>query len=168
VTVIVKIIAMPIFGRVLQRTSLRKVITISALGIAPIPLMWLVSDSFWWFLVINTYTGVAWAGFELGMLMALFDADDDAERTSIQVAFSALQAIGAAGASLIGGFILDAYGTDQRAYLAVFVVSSIARFVAVMLLVRRLPMLLVRLPFTVVTRAWTMAEDLIRPRRDVR
>lgn len=183
VIVIVKIIAMPFVGRLLHRTSLRHVITISALGIAPIPLLWLVSDSFWWFLVINTYSGIAWAGFELGMLMALFDADDDAERTTTQVAFSALQAIGAAGASVIGGIVLGAFGTDHTAYLAVFIVSSLARFIAVMLLVRRLPLLLVKLPFTMMSRApvslfhalrpvgrraWTLAEDLVRPRRNAR
>ncbi len=162
VIVVVKIIAMPLVGKALHRTSLRRVITVSALGIAPIPLLWLVSDSFWWFLAIQTYSGIAWAGFELGMLMALFDAEDDAERTATQVAFSALQAVGAAGASLIGGFVLGAFGTDHHAYLAVFIVSSVARFAAVMLLVRRLPMLLARLPFTVVTRAWTLAEDLLR------
>lgn len=165
VVVIVKIIAMPVFGRLLQSTSLRRVLTLSALGIAPIPLLWLVSDSFWWFLVLQTYSGIAWAGFELGMLMALFDGEDDAERTAMQVAFSALQALGTAGASIIGGAVLGAFGTDHDAYLAVFVVSSIARFAAVMLLVRQLPVLLARLPFTMISRAWTIAEDLIRPRR---
>ena len=165
VIVVVKIAAMPLVGRLLHRTSLRRVITLSAFAIAPIPLLWLVSDSFWWFLAIQMYSGIAWAGFELSMLMALFDADDDAERTTLQVMFSALQAIGAAGASVIGGVVLDSFGTDHRAYLAVFIVSSIARFAAVMLLVRRLPLLLARLPLTMVSRAWTMAEDLIRPRR---
>ncbi len=165
VIVVVKIIAMPLVGRVLQKTSLRSVITISALGIAPIPLLWLVSDSFAWFLAIQTYSGIAWAGFELGMLMALFDAEDDAERTTTQVAFSALQAIGAAGASVIGGVVLSHFGTNHGAYLAVFIVSSLARFAAVMFLVRRLPFLLARLPFTMMSRAWSLAEDLVRPRR---
>jgi len=165
VVVIVKIIAMPVFGRLLQTTSLRRVIKLSALGIAPIPLLWLVSDSFWWFLAIQTYSGIAWAGFELGMLMALFDGEDDAERTATQVAFSALQAIGTAGASLVGGAVLGVFGTDHDAYLTVFVVSSLARFAAVMLLVRQLPVLLAKFPLTMMTRAWTLAEDLIRPRR---
>jgi hypothetical protein len=153
--VIVKIVAMPVIGRILQRTSLRRVLTLSAFGIAPIPLFWLVSDSFWWFIAMQVYSGIAWAGFELGMLMALFDAEDDAERTTTQVAFSALQAIGTAGASLVGGALLGAFGANHHAYLSVFVVSSIARFCAVIVLVRRLPILLAKLPFTVFTRAWT-------------
>lgn len=155
--VVVKIAAMPYVGRLLQRVGLRRVLTLSALGIAPIPLLWLVSDSLWWFIVINGYSGIAWAGLEMSMLMALFDADDDAERTTMQVAFSALQAIGAAGASVLGGVVLGAFGTDHQAYLAVFVASSLARFAAAMLLVRRLPFLVAKLPFTVMTRAWTLA-----------
>lgn len=163
--VITKMVAMPVVGRALKRVGLRKVITLSALGITPIPLLWFVSDSFWWFLVIQMYSGIAWGGFELGMLMALFDADDDAERTSLQVAFSGLQAMGTAGASVIGGAVLGHFGTDQNAYLMVFVVSAAARLAAVMLLVRQLPLILARLPLTLVTRAWTLAEDLLRPRR---
>jgi MFS family permease len=158
--VIVKIAALPVVGRVLGRVGLRKVLTVSALAIVPIPLLWLVSDAVAWFLVIQVYAGIAWAGFELGMLMALLDAGDDAERTTMQVAFSALQALGTAGASVIGGALLGALGTDHAAYLWVFAVSAAARFLAAMLLVRRLPREVVRLPLSMVARMWTLA---IRP-----
>jgi MFS family permease len=101
------------------------------------------------------------------MLMALFDADDDAERTTMQVAFSALQAIGTAAASVLGGIVLGAFGSDRDAYLAVFVVSSVARFFAAMVIVRRLPALIARLPIQVVARAWTLAirpwNSMVRP-----
>lgn len=157
---VVKIAAMPRMGGVLERVGLRRVITACALAIAPIPLMWLVSDAFWWFLCSQVYSGVAWAGFELAMLMALLDADDDAERTSMQVAFSALQALGTTAASLVGGAVLGALGSDHRAYLTVFALSALARLAAAMLLVRRLPALLVRLPIDLVASAWTLA---IRP-----
>ena len=105
----------------------------SALAIAPIPFLWLASDSFAWFVVIQIYAGVAWAGFDLGLLLALFDADDDAERTTMQVAFSALNAMGTAGASLIGGAVLAYFGSDHHAYLCVFVVSAVARIAAAVL-----------------------------------
>ena len=78
--------------------GVRRVLTTCALGIAPIPLLWAASAAFWWLLCVQLYAGVAWAGFELAMLMTLFEAADDAERTTIQSAFSALQAIGTAGA----------------------------------------------------------------------
>jgi MFS family permease len=164
---VVKVIALPTLGRVVQRVGTRRVLTISALAIAPIPLMWFVSEQFVWYLVIQLYSGLAWAGFELGMLMALFDADDDAERTAMQVAFSALQAIGTASASVLGGVVLGAFGSGRDAYLAVFVVSSVARFLAAMVIVRRLPSLIARLPIRVVARAWTLAirpwNSMVRP-----
>lgn len=155
--IVVKIAALPVIGRILHRVGLQRVITVSALAIAPIPMLWWLSDSFWWFLVIQAYSGLAWAGFELGMLMALFDAEDDAERTTTQVAFSALQALGTAGASLIGGAVLGALGSDHDAYLAVFVVSAIARLFAAMLIVRQLRQLFTGVPLAVMTRAWTLA-----------
>ncbi len=164
---VVKVIALPAVGRVVHRVGTRRVLTVSALAIAPIPLQWFVSEQFIWYLVIQIYSGLAWAGFELGMLMALVDADDDAERTTMQVAFSALQAIGTAAASVLGGVVLGVVGTDRHGYLAVFVVSSVARFLAAMVIVRRLPMLAARLPIQVVARAWTLAirpwNSIVRP-----
>ncbi len=163
-TVIVfKILASPFVGRLLQRHGVRSVLTVSALAIAPIPLGWLVSDAFWWFIVIQIYSGFAWAGLELGMLMALFDAADDAERTTMQVAFSALQATGNAAGSLLGGAILGGAGADHHAYMLVYVASAIGRFAAAMLIVRRLRQvsgLLVRLPLRMAVRTRALA---IRP-----
>lgn len=161
--IVVKIGASPFIGRVLQRRGVRWVWTVSAVAIAPIPLAWLVPDAFAWFVVLQIYSGFAWAGLELGLLMALFDAEDDAERTTMQVAFSALQAIGNAAGSLVGGALLGGAGADHRAYMVVFVTSSIGRFAAAMLIVRwlrRVPALLARLPIRVVVGAWTLA---IRP-----
>jgi MFS family permease len=158
--VVVKIAALPVFGRVIARTGVRRVLMTCALAISAIPLMWAASSVFWWLLVIQLYAGVAWAGFELGMLMTLFDAADDAERTTIQSAFSALQAIGTAGASLIGGTILAAQGGGHAAYTWLFIISAFARLAAAALVVRQLPRVIVYIPFALASRAWTMA---IRP-----
>jgi MFS family permease len=151
---IVKILMLPIIGKLIPRIGLRRVLTMSAIAIVPIPFMWLIGGHFWWFIVIQAYAGIAWAGFDLGMLMALFDADDDSERISLQVLFSALQAIGNSGAALVGGFLLGTFGADHRAYLIVFMVSAAARIAATAMLVRELPRLIVRLPQLVLSRAW--------------
>jgi len=158
--VVIKIAALPVIGRIIQRIGVRRVMTVCALAIVPIPLLYLISDAFAWLIVIQVIAGVAWGGFELGLLMALFDGEDDAERTTMQVAFSALQAIGTAGASLVGGGLLGALGSDHAAYLWVFAVSAGARLLAALLLVRELPRVIARLPITMVARAWTLA---IRP-----
>ena len=51
---------------------------------------------------------------------------DDAERTTTQVAFSAMQAVGTAGASLVGGGIVVALGGRHVAYLVLFGASAVA------------------------------------------
>jgi MFS family permease len=155
--VIVKIAALPMFGRVIARTGVRRVLMTCALAISPIPLMWAASGAFWWLIVTQLYAGVAWAGFELGMLMTLFEAADDAERTTVQSAFSALQAIGTAGAGFLGGAILGAQGGGHAAYQWLFVISSFARLAAAALVVRQLPRAIARMPFALASRAWTTA-----------
>lgn len=158
--VVSKIIALPVLGRFVHRVGVRRMMSSCALAIAPIPIFWITSDAFWWLLCIQVYGGIAWGGFELGVLLALFDGDDDGERTTMQVAFSATQAIGTAGASFIGGALLGGFGSDTGGYTAVFVASAIARLAAAVLVVQQLPRVLMRLPGTLVVRAWTLA---IRP-----
>jgi len=160
---IVKVVMLPVVGRLIPRIGLRRVLTLSAIAIVPIPFMWLVSGHFWWFIAIQAYAGIAWAGFDLGMLMALFDADDDSERISLQVMFSALQAIGNAGAALVGGAMLGMFGADHRAYLIVFMMSAAARIAATAMLLSKLPRLIVRIPRIVIVRAWIAVTRRDRP-----
>lgn len=158
--VVAKIAALPALGRLIQRVGVRRVLSACALAIAPIPLLFLVPGGLVWLLAIQLFAGVVWAGFDLGMLIVLFEAEDDSERTTVQVAFSGLQAIGTAGASLVGGAIIFSLGGDREAYLWAFGVSAAARLAAGALLIRGLPARLVRLPVTVAMRAWTLA---VRP-----
>ena len=160
VIVLAKIAALPALGRVIHRVGVRRVLIVSALSIIPLPLLWLASTHLAWLLAVQVFAGVAWAGFELGMLMVLFDGEDDAERTTMQSALSGLQAIGTAGASLVGAILLGAVGSDHDGYAAVFFLSAAARLGAVVLLVSHLPARLARLPLAAMGRAWTLA---IRP-----
>jgi MFS family permease len=158
--VVAKIGALPLIGRAIERFGVRRVLTISALGITPVPLFVIISTALPWLLVVQIYAGIVWAGFELGLLMALFDANDDAERTTMQSALSGLQSIATAGASFVGGAILGSLGEGADAYFWVFVASAVARFAAVVLLVHGLPAQLARFPQRLVRGAWTIA---IRP-----
>lgn len=159
--VIVKIAVLPSFGRVIQRAGVKRVLSTCAIAIAAIPLMWAASREFAWLLATQVYAGIAWAGFELAMLMALLDGADDAERTTIQAAFSALQAIGTAGASFVGGAILAAHPS----YAWLFVVSAVARLFAAALVVRQLPRVLVGLPLTVARLARATPSLLVTRRK---
>lgn len=157
---VTKIVALPLAARLVERNGVRRMLSTAALAIVPIPVLWLASDSFWWFVMVQIYAGIVWAGFDLGLLLALFDANDDAERTTMQVMFSALNAVGTAGASLIGGALFAHLGSDYQGYVWVFAISAVARLAAAVLVVAELPKALARLPVTVVVGAWTLG---IRP-----
>lgn len=157
---IAKIIALPRFGRAVGRLGARRLLTACAIAITPLPLLWMVSASLPWLLFVQVLAGVAWAGYDVGVLIALFDVEDENERTTLQVAFSALSAIGTATAALAGGALLGAVGADADGYLWLFLVSTLARLAALTLLVRHLPRLLLRLPQQLVTSAWVLG---IRP-----
>lgn len=157
---VAKIVSLPVLGRMVGRIGARRMLTVSAFAIAPLPLLWPLSSALPWLLAVQVLGGVAWAGFDVGMLMTLFDTADDNERTTLQVAFSALQAVGTAAASLVGAAVVGAAGTDHDAYLWVFGVSAVARLAAVTLLVTHLPKLLLGVPIAIVRDTWVLA---VRP-----
>jgi MFS family permease len=129
--VVVKIAALPWLARVIERAGVQRVLKACAIALAVIPVMW-ISRSFPWLLATQVYSGIVMAGFELAMLMALLGGTDCAERTTIQAAFSALQAFGTAGASFVGGAIL----ASHPSYTWLFLVSALARLAAAALVVR--------------------------------
>jgi len=157
---IAKIAALPVVGNLIKRTGPRRMLTFGAFGIAPLPFLWGLSGSIYYLVAMQIYAGVVWAAFELSMFLTLFSVDDENERTTLQVWFSGLQALATAGASIVGGVALASLGSDRDAYFIVFAASGFARLAAVTLLVRHLPVVVVRLPFLAVTQAWVLA---IRP-----
>lgn len=157
--VVSKIAFSPMLGRLVQRVGVQRVLGGCALAIAVIPIMYIASDAFAWLLFIQFYGGIAWGGFELGALIALFDADDDAERTTMQVAYGALQATGNTAAAFAGGALLGGLGADHDGYTWVFLASFVARTLAALLVVRSLARI-ARWPARIVVGTWTLA---IRP-----
>lgn len=153
---ITKVVALPRIGELIKKFGPRRVLTYGALGIAPLPLLWPLSPNLAYLIAMQVVAGVIWAAFELASFMILFDVDDEDQRTTTQVAFSGLQSMAIAGASILGGVLLASLGTDFRAYVIVFVASAAARLTAVLVLVRRLPRFPVHVPMAA-TRAIIVA-----------
>jgi len=129
-----RILALPALGRLAHRRGGRRLLVCSAIGIAPLPALWLVSPDPSYLFVLQILSGVAWGGVELATLMLFFEHIDPSERTSVLTCFNLLNAAALAIGSLIGAALFYGLGEGSERYLVIFLLSSGARVLALPLL----------------------------------
>jgi len=131
-----RILALPMLGRFAQRFGTKRLLWVGGVGIAPLSAAWLVSNSFAYLIALQLTVGVVWAAYELSTFLLVFEAVADEERTSVMTAFNLANAVATVAGSLAGGTALIYFGKTPTTYLALFAVSSVARFGALVLLPR--------------------------------
>jgi MFS family permease len=131
-----RILALPTLGRFAQRFGAKRLLWVGGVGIAPLSAAWLVSNSFAYLIALQLTVGVLWAAYELSTFLLFFEAVADEERTSVLTAFNLANAAATVVGSLVGGMALTFFGKTPATYLALFAVSSVARFMALLLLPR--------------------------------
>lgn len=125
-----KVVCLPWLGRLVDRWGAKRMATVWGLAIAPIPALWLVSDSFGYLLLLQVLGGAIWAGFELSMLLLWFGSIPQAQRVSILTVFNLGNATAVLLGSLAGGALLSALDAQPEAYWTLFALSSLARLLA--------------------------------------
>jgi MFS family permease len=103
------------------------VLWLGSVGIVPLPMMWLVSDSFAWLLALQLAGGVAWAAFELTTLLSFFEHIPIQGRTSILSVYNLANALAIVVGGAIGALLLRFLPDAPHAYIVVFVASSAMR-----------------------------------------
>lgn len=133
---VAKIVSLPWLGRIARTHGAHWVLWIGGVGIVPVSGLWLLSNSIGYLLILQILGGVVWAAYELAMSLMFFEAIPQAERTSVLTKFNLANSVATVTGSLIGWSLLMALGVTKESYLVIFVVSSIARGLAVILLSR--------------------------------
>ena len=131
-----KVLSLPFFGRFAKQAGTRRLLWIGGLGIVPLSGLWLVSDNFWYLMALQIIGGVAWAAYELAMVLLFFETINARERTGVLTIYNVGNATATVAGSLLGWCFLKSLGETQSAYLALFVCSSMARVGALVLLAR--------------------------------
>lgn len=131
-----KVLSLPFFGRFAQRCGTKRLLWIGGLGIVPLSGLWLVSDNFYYLMFLQIIGGVAWAAYELAMFLLFFETIDARERTGVLTIYNVGNAFATMCGSLIGWAFLKSMGETQQAFLTLFLISSLARVGALVLLAR--------------------------------
>ena len=129
-----RLAVLPLLGRLAERGRAVRLLRLGALGIVPLPALWLVSDDIRFLLVLQAVAGCAWAAVELATLLVFFDGLAQETRTSVLGLYNVGSAAAVALGSLIGAGVFAALGAQPSAYAALFALSSIARMAILPLL----------------------------------
>ena len=138
VSFVAKVVCLPAWGRLAHRLGAYRLIWIGAIGVTPLAGGWVISANYSWLLILQLLAGAAWAAYELALVLLFFEAIDESERTSLLTLYNVANSAALAGGSLIGAAILKWVGVSVTGYLCVFGVSTILRALALLLL-RRVP-----------------------------
>lgn len=137
-----KVISLPIWGRIAKRIGARNLLWIGGVGIVPIGGTWVISQNYAWLALMQSFSGVFWAGYELAFFLLFFESIAEDERTSVLTIYNLLNTAAWVAGSLIGGALLLHFEMSFNGYLTVFGCSSLCRL-AVLVLLARVPNLIV-------------------------
>jgi MFS family permease len=134
VSFLARVLALPALGRLAHGGGTRRVLWIGSLGIVPLPMLWLVSDSIAWLFALQIGAGVSWAAFELATLLSFFEHIPHHARTSVLSVYNLAYALAIVVGGAIGGAILYLGDRSAGAYVVLLVASSGARLASLPLL----------------------------------
>jgi len=122
--------ALPIWGRWADRYGNLWVIKVTGWLIPLAPIVWLVSENFWYLVLIQVFAGIVWAGYNLSMANYISDAVTPARRPRCVAYYNLLNGLATFLGSALGGFLathLPPMPWSPWPLLTLFLVSGIAR-----------------------------------------
>ncbi len=128
---VAKMLALPLWGAVANRSGAQKLLWYGGLGIVPVSGLWMVSNSLPFLFALQIVGGIAWAAYELAMLLLFFESLRREERTSLMSLYNAGNALAMVVGSICGGLIIKYFDKSAESYLMVFALSSVFRFLSV-------------------------------------
>lgn len=129
----------PRWGRIADKVGNLQIIKSVSLLIALIPLFWIVDQSPFCFIVSQLYSGIIWGAYNLCALNFVYDAVSPGKRTRCIAYYTAFNAFGIAGGSLVGGFLSSVLPPLMGySLITVFLVSLLLRLGVVFLLPQKI------------------------------
>ncbi|MBF0246715.1 MAG: hypothetical protein HQL36_01365 [Alphaproteobacteria bacterium] len=134
------------WGGISDRFGNRLVLRTASWIIPTVPMLWLWSDSVWWFMAVQTLGGLAWAGFSLSSGNYLYDLRGGRPRLTMFAISAVISGVAVFSGGVIGGYLADrlpmaaSLGDFEVSWnhplYGVFLLSGVMRLMAVVLLMR--------------------------------
>jgi MFS family permease len=133
------IASMTWWGKRMDRAGSIKVLKITSLFVPFVPLGWALNHNLWWLIVMQVFSGFAWAGFQLSSSVFIFDAAPSQDRTRYIALYNSLIFLGVTVGSLTGGIVAPLLPPFMGSYfLSIFIVSGVARLAVALFFLPRI------------------------------
>jgi MFS family permease len=132
-----KIVALATWGRFAKRQGAQWLLLLGGAMIIPLSSMWIVSSNFVWLMAVQLASGVAWAAYELGFFLLLFESVPIARRVKLLTIYNVANTSAWCAGALVGGSVLSLIGPSILGYCTLFAISSCGRALAFVFLLTR-------------------------------
>jgi MFS family permease len=122
-----RVVLLPLLGRLAHRRGTRPVLWWGAVGIVPLPVLWLVSHDFAYLLCLQLFAGSAWAAVEFATLLSFFEGIEERDRASVLSAYNLGNALAIALGALIGSRLFAWLDDPAGVYAWLFALSTLGR-----------------------------------------
>lgn len=122
-----KFIATPYWGRLIDRHGSRRPLVMSCILFCLPPLLWLISQNYFYLLTLQIVAGVGIGGFELCSFNFLLENSDPQNRTRFAAYYEVLTGLGVVAGALTGGLLLRYPPMELKPYVAIFLISGLLR-----------------------------------------
>ncbi len=132
---VAKVLFAPLWGRYADKSGNLKVMRFVSLAIPLVPLFWLASHNALYLVLIQLFSGICWAGFELCSSNFIYEAAPQGKRLKYIAYYKALSTLfmglGALAGACLLGIVRPILGYN---ILALFVLSGVLRLAVTMVM----------------------------------
>lgn len=140
--ILVQIPALPLWGRASDRFGNKRVVVAASIGIAVLPLLWLISGHVAWAVFLQMWSGFCWSGFNQSVSNFLLDAVTPGKRARCTAYFNLLLNAGVLFGGLAGSSAITWVPVD----LTLFSVDAPFKTILILSFLLRVLTLVVFLP----------------------
>lgn len=126
-----RLFTLKILQKKAKSRQVNKILLLATMGICTSPLLWAISQKYWWIVFVEFLSGCYWAGFELSTILLYYQKIDDRERTSIITYITFLNTTGMICGSLLGALFMKILPVSYDKYLTLFTISTFIRTILV-------------------------------------
>jgi len=125
---ITRYISLPVWGILADNYGTKKILTLTGFLMPLTPILWLFSANIYYLIIIQFYSGIAWAGFELSSFNFVFDTTTPPKRARCVAYYNVINGIMIFLGITIGSLIVRYNNLFWTKYYLVFLVSGILRY----------------------------------------
>jgi len=130
VSAVASLLSMPFWGRLTDRFGNVKVMKVTGMLVPFVPVLWLFSTNVYYLMMIQIFTGFAWAGFSLSTGNFIFDVVSREKRAICVSYLNIFIGIGIFIGATLGGYLTTNLTISfMNIFLFAFLVSAVLRLV---------------------------------------